>query len=148
MNLKKIIIAVDMEKDSLKCLEQLRTFPIPKDSEVHLVHVFELNFMSFDIIPVVQPSPEDYLMIQKLMEEKLLAVKDKLGLDQQNVVVKCLFAPNARQEFLNYTMEQKASLVISASKERQGFKGLFESSFTAFLNKYSRSNLLILRPES
>lgn len=148
MNLKKVVIAVDLDADSLKSLYQLRTLAIPKDSEIHLVHVFELNFMSFDFLPVSRPSPEDYLLIEKVIEEKLMAVKRELGLEQhKNVVLKCLFAPNARQEFLNYADKENATLIIAASKEREGFNGLFESSFTAFLNKFSRSNLLLLRPE-
>jgi hypothetical protein len=148
MNFKKVVIAVDMETATLNCLHQLRTLPIPKDSEIHLVHVFELNFISFDFLPAPQPSPEDLLLIQRTIEEKLTAVQKDLGFDEhKNVVRKCIIASNARQEFLGYADKERATLVVAASKEKEGFQGLFESSFTAFLNKFSTSNLLILRPQ-
>jgi nucleotide-binding universal stress UspA family protein len=147
MKLEKVVIAVDLDETSLRSLSQIKNFPLPQECEIHLVHVFELNFMSFDILPNIEPSPEDYLLIQKVIEEKLLKVKGELSLtEHKNVLVKCLFGHNARQEFLKYAEETGASLIVAASKDRQGFAGLFESSFTTFLNKFSKTNLLILRP--
>jgi hypothetical protein len=148
MNFKKVVVAVDINEDGPKNLYQLRNLSLLKESEIHLVHVFELSNLSFDFLPASQLSPEDYIMVQKVIEEKLMAIQKDLGLDQnKKVVLKCLFAPNARQEFLNYADKEGATLIVAASKQREGFAGLFESSFTAFLNKFSRSNLLILRPE-
>ncbi len=146
MNFKKVVIAIDLEETSLQNLYQLKDFSFPLESEIHLVHVFELSFMSFDFIPNIQPSPEDYLLIQKVIEEKLQHIKKNLGLgDYKNVVLKCLFSSNAKQEFLSYADSINAGLIIAGTKEKEGITGLFESSFTSFLNKFSSINLLTLR---
>lgn len=148
MNYKKVVIAVDMDESSLKTLSQINNFDFPKDSEIHLVHVFELNFLSFDFIPNLRPTPEDYFLIEKAMEERLLKIKTRLGLDSyEKVVVKCLIAGNAKQEFLAYADKNGATLIIAASEEKEGFTGLFESSFINFLNKFSKTNLVILKPQ-
>ncbi len=147
MNYSKVVIAVDMNEASLKTLSQLSNFIFPKDSEIHLVHVFELSFFSFDFIPSLQPTPENYFLLEKTIEEKLVKIKKQLGLDHhEKVVLKCLISENAKQEFLNYADKSGATLIIAASQEKEGLKGFFESSFTNFLNKFSKANLIILRP--
>jgi hypothetical protein len=148
MNFEKIVIAIDLNEASLQNLAQIKDFTFPIGSEIHLVHVFELNLMSFDFIPNLQPSDEDYLLIQKLIEERLKVIKSNLGLNNhKNVILKCLFSPNAKQEFLGYADSVHASLIIAGTKEREGIIGFFESSFTSFLNKFSNANLLILRTQ-
>jgi len=147
MNYKKVVVAVDMNEASLKTLSQINNFNFPKDSEIHLVHVFEINFFSFDFIPSLKPTPENYFLIEKAVEERLVKVKKQLGLDDhEKVVLKCLISGNAKQEFLGYADRNGATLIIAASQEKEGFKGLFESSFTNFLNKFSTTSLIILRP--
>lgn len=148
MNYKKVIIAVDLNEASLKTLSQIHNFNFPKDSEIHLVHVFELNFFSFDLIPNLQPTPENYFLIEKAIEERLMKIKTQLGLENhEKVVLKCLISGNARQELLEYAEKNGATLIFAASQEKEGLKGFFESSFTDFLNKFSNASLIILRPQ-
>ena len=148
MNYKRVAVAVDMDEVSITTLSQIKDLNIPTESHIHLVHIFELNFFSLDFFPPLQPTPENYLLIQKLMEEKLLAVQKKLGLeDHENVVLKCLFSSNAKHEFVKYSNTIQASVVIAASKEKEGFSGLFESSFTSYLNKFSHKNFILFRPQ-
>lgn len=149
MNYKKVVIAVDLNEASLKTLSQINDFNFPEDSEIHLVHVFELNFFSFDFMPNLQPTPENYFLIEKAIEERLVKIKKQLGLDKHNkVVLKCLISGNAKQDFLAYADRNGATLIIAASQEKEGFQKLFESSFINFLNRFSMTNLIILRPQA
>lgn len=147
MNYEKIIIAVDMNETSLKTLSQINNFDFRKDSEIHLIHIFELNFFSFDFLPTLQPTPENYFLIEKAIEERLDKIKNQLGLgNHEKVVLKCLISGNAKQDFLGYANKNGATLIIAASQEKKGLNGFFESSFTNFLNKFSTASLIILRP--
>lgn len=147
MSFGKIVMAVDFNTDSLKTLSQASSLNVDKNTEIHLVHVFEMVLYNFELTPILPPSDEDYALIEKLMIEKLEKVKADLGFgEHKNVVLKCLIAEGARQEFLQYADVVKPDLIIAASQEKSGLAGFFEGSFTGFLTKFSRSNLLILRP--
>lgn len=148
MNYTKTVVAVSLEDQNIQALSQIGDLPFNETSEIHLVHVFEIHQLSIDFIPNLHLSPEDLLSVEKWGEEKLLEVRDKIGLSEKNCVVKCLISSNPRQEFLNYADTQGATLIVAVAKEREGVRGLFESSFTNFLNKFSKCSLLLLRPES
>lgn len=149
MNFDKIVVALDMDENSIETLTQLKQLNFPLTAEIHLVYIFEYVANNFDFTFVIPPSSEDLGKIQMIMLEKMEALKPKLGLDKHtNVITKCFISGNAKQEFLNYADSIDAKLIVAASKERKGFLGLFESSFTNFLTKFSRSNLIILRPQS
>lgn len=147
MNFNQTVIAVNLEEEATTALSQIKDLPFTEKSTIHLVHVFELHNFSFDLIPNLNLKKDDYLAIEKWGEEKLQEVQKKLGLESHNCVLKCLISSNPRQEFLSYSDQVGASVVIAVAKEREGLKGLFESSFTSFLNKFSRANLILLRPQ-
>lgn len=147
MNFEKVVVAVDLDENSIETLTQLKKLNLSEKAEIHLVNIFEYVANNFDFTFVIPPSPEELGKIQMIMIEKIEALKPKLGLDKHTkVVVKCLISGNAKQEFLNYAESINADLIVAASKERKGFLGLFESSFTNFLTKFSRANVIILRP--
>lgn len=148
MEFGKIVVALDMDESCIETLSQIKKLNISKNSEIHLVHIFEYSSASFDFNIVVPPSPDDLDKIQMIMVDKIKALKPTLGLgDHSNVVCHCIISGNAKQEFLNYADSVQAELIIAASKERKGFLGLFESSFTSFLNKFSRAHIVVLRPK-
>lgn len=148
MSFHRVVLAVDLDPMALKTLSQIRELNLDKNAEIHLVHVFELALYQFELTPLLPPSDEDYVLIEKVVQDKLEKVKNDMGLqDHQKVILKCLISESARQEFMQYIDIIKPDLVVAASQEKTGLKGFFEGSFTSFLSKFSRFNLLILRPE-
>lgn len=148
MEFSKVAVAVDMNESSIETLSQIKKLNIPTNTDIHLVYIFEYTSGSFDFNIVIPPSPDDLDKIQLIMTEKMEALKPLFGLENHTKVVsKCIVSGNAKQEFLNYADSIQADLIIAASKERKGFLGLFESSFTSFLNKFSRANIIVLRPK-
>jgi nucleotide-binding universal stress UspA family protein len=145
MSFKKVIIAVDLDPVALGTLSQLKGMSLLRDSDVQLVHVFEQSSLRFDLIPLPSLSREDSFLLEKVVVEKLEALKKDLGLPQARV--KFLLSENARQEFLQYAEVESADLLIAASQEKEGLRGFFEGSFTSFLNKFARANVLVLRPQ-
>jgi nucleotide-binding universal stress UspA family protein len=146
MKAKRIVIAVDFTEPSLKTLSQIKELELHQEAEIHLVNIFEYNSFNVDFLPLPTPKKEDFALIQKALSEKLVSLKSRLGLEQHNVVARGLVSENARQEFLQYADDVGADLLIAASEEKPGFRGLFEGSFTSFLSKFSRQNVLVLRP--
>jgi nucleotide-binding universal stress UspA family protein len=146
MKFNKVVIAVDFAEQALETLSQIRDMELSPNAEVHLVHVFEYTFMNFEILPGTKMGKDEFLIIEKAMLEKLETVRQNLGLGKDKTTLKCLISVGAKQEFVQYIDEIRPDLVIAATQEKQGLAGFFEGSFTAFLNKFSRSNLLLLRP--
>ncbi|MGE3610466.1 MAG: universal stress protein [Bacteriovoracaceae bacterium] len=145
MNYSQTVIAVDLDDASTKTLSQVSDHKLPAGSTVHLVHVVEVNYLS--LLPQLQLSSDYKSKIENNVLEKLKQIQKSIGLENSsNCILQCLISMNAKQEFLNYADKIGATLIVAAAKEREGFKGLFESSFTNFLNKFSHTNLLILRP--
>ena len=146
MNYKKIVIAVDFDQSTLSTLSLLKDNKITQDAEIHLIHVYEYNFLKYEWMQMTGQGRADLPTIEKKINQSLTQVKDKLGLAQNKVIAKCLVGNGVRQDFLQYIDQQNPDLVIAASQEKEGFKGFFESSFTAFLNKFCRTDILIMRP--
>jgi nucleotide-binding universal stress UspA family protein len=144
MMYKKILIAVDLDPASLQTLGQVKQLGIDPAAEVELVHVFEQSPLGFDFLPLPTLSREDTYLLEQAVTQKLEGIKRELGLPRARV--KFLISENARQEFLQHAETERAQLIIAASQEKPGLRGFFEGSFTAFLNKFARCHLLVLRP--
>ncbi len=147
MKFDKIVLAVDLNKNSIDTLAQIKSIDFPREAEIHLVHVFEQVPSLMDLSIVFTPTEKDLAQIQLEILKKLGEIKTKFELDHRpKVYLRCLISGNPKQEFLQYIDSLGADLVIAAAKERPGFIGLFEGSFTHFLSKFCRSNLMLLRP--
>jgi hypothetical protein len=148
MNFEKVIIAVDLNENSIETLSQIKTMHFPLNAEVHLVHIFEQVPNLMDLSFVFTPSEKDLAEIQLVILRKLEGIKKDLGLDnRERTYLRCLVSSNPKQEFLQYVDSVSPDLVIAAAEEKSGFIGLFEGSFTNFLSKFCRANLMLLRPQ-
>lgn len=149
MDFKKIVVAVDFVEESLVVLEKIKTIRFPSDAQFYLLHAFELFPTRIDFIASYLPGANQIKEITDLFNEKLTELIPRFGFSVlSNLKVKCLVSHNGRQDFLNFTHELKADLIITASQEKSFMKGLFEGSFGGYLNKYSKASLLVLRPNT
>lgn len=145
MKFSKIMIAADLDPRALPILKKVKDLGLPQDADIQLVHVLEMS-LAEHFVPSLRPSAEEIAQIEKTIEKELNEIKDLIGLsDFKKVTVKCVISPNAKQDFLELSEDFKADLIIAAAKEKEGLKGVFEGSFTSFLNKFSAANLLTLR---
>ncbi len=147
MNFRKIVIATNLNDEECDILKQVREFKFPERAEIHLVHAFELHTMNFDFLPALRLTKEDFATIERWGESKLQTLAEELGLTSStNLVMKCFVSSNPKQDFLAYADRNGADLIIAGSKAREGLEMIFDTSFTKFLHNYSRTNLLLLRP--
>lgn len=145
MKFSTILIAADLDPRALPILKKVKDLGLPKDAKIELVHVMEMS-LAEHFLPSLRPSADELAQIEKLVLKELSELKGMIGLsDYANVSMKCLISPNAKQDFLHLSEDLNADLIIAAAKEREGLKGVFEGSFTNFLNKFCSANLLTLR---
>lgn len=143
---KKVVIAVAMDDDMIQRLEDVKKMEFLKNSEVHLVTVFNtINYgFAFGDFPLVYPIEGD----RKAIEESILSMLNyttskilPVGFEGK-ALQRCLFDENPKAKFSQYVNEVKADLVIVATREKKGF---FESSFAEYVGKHTHANLLTLK---
>ena len=147
MLFKKIAIAVDLDESTWPTLEKIRHLALSSEAEIHLIHAFEIAPVAYDFLASYLPTEIEKKEIQQVVEAKLSTLIDRLELQRTSKVkCHCLVSGNARQDFLNFVEKLNCDLIITASQEKTLMRGIFEGSFANYLNKYARSNLLVLRP--
>lgn len=147
MDYKKIMIAVNLNRADQKPFDKLKNSTIFEGTEVHLVHVLEVQPYSTELSLFFYPNQSEYPRIKKKAEKELEHLQRKIFPHTGNpkVVVKCLIGDNAKENFAQYSKKVKADLLIVATRGKKGIKGFFDSSFARYLSKYSPADLLILR---
>lgn len=147
MTFKKIMIAVSLDEATQKPFHYLRELPIPLDSEIHIVHMATETFFTDGVEFEVRPYPpkEDRTKIVEEVKKKLLKFKEDIFPNHNRIGVHVVFDTNIKAAFTDYATQQKADLVVVATRGRQGMKALFDSSFAQHQLKYSPANVLVLR---
>lgn len=144
MKPKKVIVAVSLEDETTKTLMQLKNMDIVKDAEIHLVHMFPVVLyargMSFEAL--TYPMPDEKPRIEEQIKASLKDLKNEIFPEHKNVVMKCIFDVNTKAAFTDYVGNEKADLVVIATRHRHG---LFDSSFAQHQLKHSPASVLVLR---
>jgi nucleotide-binding universal stress UspA family protein len=143
---KKVIVAVGLSNDMATMLKPLHNMDFLSVSEVHFVHVFNtMNYTTvFSDFPIVYPVETDL----KGIDESVLAFLVKTSKEvlptgfMGKVLHKCFFDPSPKDKFCDYVKETNADLVIVPTREK---RGVFESSFAQYVNKHTKSNMIILK---
>lgn len=141
----KVVIGVDFNEKCKEQLESLQELSFLRNSEVHLVHVFQTTSMVYGLMAeysLVYPVERDRKEIEKSIEAKLLSLSESVFGPQVKIVTKCLFDENPKEEFCLYAKEIKADTIIVFSRIKHG---IFESSFAQYCNRHSHCNLIILK---
>jgi nucleotide-binding universal stress UspA family protein len=145
--MKNIVLCADLNEVSLQRLKSIHQELDLKHAKVHIVHVFEIQYYVAEFTPYVFPSEDQY----KEMEKSTLAILAKLGKDlginESNLELKCFFARSSDEKLLEYLKASNADLAVVATRGKHGVEGLFSSSLTDFLCKYSPCDILVLRPK-
>lgn len=143
---KKIAIAVNLNEDVPKVFETLRESDLLKASEVHFVYSFLTTsyYMGFSGQSFVYPIEEDRKIIEESCLSKLQEASRKIIPEKADskIVLKCLFADDTKRKFGEYIQAENIDLVIVAAREK---RGLFESSFTRFIENHTHANVLVLK---
>jgi nucleotide-binding universal stress UspA family protein len=147
MKANKVIVAVSLEPETHGPLMKLRDLDLSADTEIHLVHVVPviLYARGMQLSVLTYPLPEDRPEMEKSIKEKLKVIRQEVLPHHKNVHFKCLFDSNEKSAFNDYVMNQKADLVVVATRGRHGIANFFDSSFAQHQLKHSPVNVLVLR---
>ena len=147
MKANKVVVAVSMEEETQQPLYQMKNLHFSPDTEIHLIHVMPviLYARGMDLHVLTYPLEEERPKIVETVTDKLKKLAREIFPEQSNIVYECLFDSNEKAAFCDYVQEQKADLVVVATRGKHGIKNFFDSSFAQHQLKHSPTNVLVLR---
>lgn len=145
--MKNIVLCVDLNEESMNRLKNIHHDIDLKHAKVHLVHVFEVQYYVSEFTPYVFPSEDQYAEMEKSTLEILEKLGKDLGVAKENLEMKCFFSRSNEEKVLDYLKSSNANMVVVATRGKHGIDGLFSSSFTDYLCKYSPCDVLVVRPK-
>lgn len=149
-NYQKIAIAVSLKEELLPSLKRLKELDIVKQAkQVSLIHIFKTEYYTNDFAPYSFPPEEAKPEIEKTVITSLKNIQENyLPPNLSQVQLSCDFSGNPKQTLVDQLQNEKFDLVITATRGKHGIEGLFSSSFSEFLLKFSPCDVLVLRPLS
>ena len=147
--MRNVVICCSLEDENINLLKSLKGNPLLENAKLHFVHIFEIHVYTSDFSPYIFPSEDKYPEIEKASKDILQSVAKEVCTEEElkNTETECYFAYSPKQKISDYLTEVNADLVVVASKQKHGIEGLFSSSFTEHLVKYSSCNVHLLRPK-
>jgi len=147
--LKKIGIAINMNHPNLEVFEALKKMEFFQGCEIHLININLTTTYAIGLgeASIVYPLITEQKQIHDstISELKRLALKflpEKLPGKLEAV---CLFSDDPKRKFCHYVEEKDLDTVIVAAREKKGF---FESSFTQYVTKHTKANVLVLKHQN
>lgn len=145
--MKNIVVCADLTEESITRLRDLHRDLDLKHTKVHIIHVFEIQYYMAEFSPYVYPAEEQYNDIEKSSVAILEKLGHDMGLSSENFIAKCFFARSVEEKVHEYLKVEKAEMAVVATRGKHGIDGLFSSSLSDFLVKYSPCDVLVLRPK-
>ncbi len=143
---RKVLLAVPLIDNMGDMLKGVKGMDFLKDSEVHLVTVFNtINYaVGLGEFPLVYPVIEDREKIELAIITKLNALKKEILPEAivEKSVAHCLFGENVKETFCDFAKEVKADTVVVATRKKRDF---FESSFAHYVTKHLDADIIIIK---
>ena len=143
---KNVLISVAMNDENLKSFNRLKGSAFLSNAKVHFVTVFEKQAMVSELTPYIYPSKEMEVEIKKVSTEKLRSLASDLGVPEENAVFSVIFDFDPQVKINEYAENNKNDLIAVATRKKEGFTGLFTSSFANFLNRHAPCDVVVMRP--
>lgn len=144
--MKNYVLCTTMEEQSLDTLKRVGSTLDLQNAIVHIVTIVEIKIYNLELAPFVYPSEDQYAEIESSAKMMMNSLATTLGLKQENIRIHCFFDSNRETRIKKYLIDEKADLVVSATRGKHGIDGFFSSSFTDYLCKFSPCDVLVMRP--
>ena len=147
MEPRKILVAVNLEASTQDPFSRLECFPIPKSAVIQLVHVVQESIVvtGLQLQAMVLPTEEDRVRLEAQIRTNLCHLRKVALADYPHVTEKIIYGTNTKVTFTDYAVSERADLLIVATRNRQGIKALFDSSFAQHQVRHSPVSVLVLR---
>lgn len=144
--MKNYVLCTTMEEQSLDTLKRIGSTLDLQNAIVHIVTIVEIKVYNMELAPFVYPSEDQYTEIESSAKILMNSLATTLGLKKENIRINCFFDSNRETRIKKYLIDEKADLVVSATRGKHGIDGFFSSSFTDYLCKFSPCDVLVMRP--
>lgn len=144
--MKTYVLCTTLEQHSIDTLKKVKDIFNLNQAVIHFITIFEIQIYNLDYIPYIYPSESQYEEMESAAEVVMNSLAQSLGVKKENTVINCFFDSNRENKIKNYLTEVEADLVVTATRGKHGIDGLFSSSFTDFLCKFSPCDVLVMRP--
>lgn len=145
----KVAIAVNLSVDTKEEFISLKEMSSLNDCEIHFVNVFRTTTYSFGLADsaLIYPVVDD----RKKLEESVLSTLRKISGKVFNedfhgkIYYHSLFSDNPKVAFSEFVENKHIDLVVVSARQK---RGLFDSSFSQYIQKHTKANMLILKQKS
>ena len=144
---RRTVLSINLNEDGVaEQLKSTKTMSFLKESEIHLVYIFQSTSMSFGLgeIPAVYPTKSHEEAIRQstnLLLQDL--VKNNMGQEFQGKVhTHCLFSENPKLQLCEFVKERNIDLVVMWARRKRGF---FDSSFSHYVSKHTDANVMVIK---
>ena len=147
--MRNVVICVSLNQDCLELLNELEGSPLLSDSHVHFVHCFKTEVYTSEFSAYVYPTDDHFSEIQTSVEQILSNLRDRIlpnDFSKDLITYECAIDHSPKKVIREYLYKVNANLVVVATRGKHGIEGLFSSSFTEHLLKFSPCPIYVLRP--
>lgn len=143
---RRVAVAFNLNQPFPEVYGTLKNLQFLDECEIHLIHSYlTLSYLiGMGETALVYPLSGDREKIEQAVQATLMSYSRKIFPEgfKGKVIVRCLFSDDPKRTFCDYVKEENIDMVIVATREK---KGLFESSFTQFVNKHTTANMMVLK---
>jgi len=144
---RKVIVAFDGSKDSMKAVELAGSFAANYKSEITVVHVYSSPAVGFSAASGI-PIP-DYKALEDARKETAKVVLAKgvqlargKGFEAKGELIE---APSVVEALVEFATSEKADLIIVGTRGMTGFKKLILGSVSSGLVNHAPCDVLVAR---
>lgn len=150
MTSNNLVIALPLEEELLDPFYSwASSFDFKHFDSISFIHIVKKTITPIEFSVIENPTEATFLQMKPTLENFLKEEKNKIipkdYLGQIQYIVSKHLHPD--EEMIHFLKELKTKLVVVSTRGKHGLKGLFTSSFTDRMVKFSPCNILVLRPQ-
>lgn len=144
---KDIVLCAGLNEESINNLGALKGVFDVDNSNLHIVHCFEVQVYTSEFAPFIFPTEDKYPEIEEATKGVLKNLATTLVGPERaaKVSLHCLFSTTPKQRIIEFMKEMNADLAVVATKGSHGLAGIFHSSFAEYLMKFSPCDVYVTR---
>ena len=116
-----------------------------ENTKLHFVRIVEIQIFSADTVSTIYPPESEYADIESYSIKQMKNLAKKMSINEEQATFSCFFETRREEKIVSFIKEKKADLIVTATRGKHGIEGLFSSSFTDYLCKFSPCDVLVMR---
>ena len=144
---KKIVVAMPIETDLLKTVQDWASHEDFSQSELIFTHFVRQEYSGYEMTVVTYPDEKIFNEMKPVLINHFQAICTKMLKPGTAFKVEVILSPSPADSMIKNLVSHNAHMVVVATRGKTGIAGFFGSSFADHMSKFSPCNLLVLRPQ-